>query len=159
MFPLLLKGMCLKAAAAEGGSLLNAFDNALLKIGIGNCNLIKLSSVVPENIRLVGEVPDFKIGSLVPVVYVSMESDKKGEVVTAALGVGFRENNQGGLIYEYAGNLPREEAENVVKSMVREGFERRGWKMDRVEIVCESKIVNKPTSVVACAIMWGELNG
>ena len=42
-----LKRAVLVSADAEGGTKLNAFDNALLKAGIGNANLVKLSSVVP----------------------------------------------------------------------------------------------------------------
>ena len=32
---------------AEGGTPLNAFDNALLAAGIGNINLVKVSSIIP----------------------------------------------------------------------------------------------------------------
>src|SRR5262249_3760585 len=39
------------AAAAEGGTPLNAFDNALLAGGIGNVNLVKMSSIMPPAIR------------------------------------------------------------------------------------------------------------
>ena len=38
--------------AAEGGSLLNAFDNALLVAGIGNVNLVKVSSIVPPGVEI-----------------------------------------------------------------------------------------------------------
>ena len=41
---------------AEGGSSLNAFDNALLVAGIGNINLVKISSIVPPEVALV-ELP------------------------------------------------------------------------------------------------------
>lgn len=37
---------------AEGITELNAFDNALLNAGIGNLNLIKLSSIVPANVEI-----------------------------------------------------------------------------------------------------------
>ena len=40
------------AASAEGCTKLNAFDNALLKMGTGNVNLVKLSSVNPCYARL-----------------------------------------------------------------------------------------------------------
>ena len=42
----------LAAGAAEGTTELNAFDNALLDGGIGNLNLIKVSSVVPAGGRV-----------------------------------------------------------------------------------------------------------
>ena len=39
------------AGHAEGGTTLNAFDNALLAAGIGNINLIKVSSILPPRSR------------------------------------------------------------------------------------------------------------
>ena len=39
------------AGRAEGGTTLNAFDNALLAAGIGNINLIKVSSILPLTSR------------------------------------------------------------------------------------------------------------
>ena len=35
------------SAAAEAGYALTAFDAALLKAGIGNVNLVKISSILP----------------------------------------------------------------------------------------------------------------
>ena len=36
------------AAAAEGHNNLTAFDNALLAAGIGNVNLVRISSILPR---------------------------------------------------------------------------------------------------------------
>ena len=41
------------AGRAEGGTPLNAFDNALLAAGIGNINLIKVSSILPPGVELI----------------------------------------------------------------------------------------------------------
>ena len=46
------------AGRAEGGTTLNAFDNALLAAGIGNINLIKVSSILPPRCRVVDAAPD-----------------------------------------------------------------------------------------------------
>ena len=37
------------AAAAEGTHKLTAFDNALLDAGIGNVNLVRISSILPPS--------------------------------------------------------------------------------------------------------------
>lgn len=66
------------AASAEGETLLNSFDNALLQSGIGNVNLLRISSILPpESIY----VPDLVLppGSLVPTAYGYVISEKKGE--------------------------------------------------------------------------------
>ena len=54
---------------AEGITELNAFDNALLNAGIGNLNLIKLSSIVPANVEILNGRPDIEAGALVPTVF------------------------------------------------------------------------------------------
>ena len=52
-------------AAAEGGTVLNAFDNALLAGGIGNINLVKMSSIMPPAVRVIS-MPRIKPGALIP---------------------------------------------------------------------------------------------
>ena len=53
---------------AEGKTPLNAFDNALLAAGIGNVNLLKISSIVPPNTRIIA-LPRIKPGSIIPMAY------------------------------------------------------------------------------------------
>ena len=47
----------LASGGAEGTTELNAFDNALLAGGIGNLNLIKVSSVVPQGAEFLQAPP------------------------------------------------------------------------------------------------------
>src|SRR5205085_2599580 len=47
----------LAAGSSEGTTELNAFDNALLAGGIGNLNLIKVSSVVPQGAEFLQAPP------------------------------------------------------------------------------------------------------
>ncbi|WP_297499321.1 arginine decarboxylase, pyruvoyl-dependent [Thermococcus sp.] len=143
------------AAAAEGGTKLNAFDNALLKLGIGNVNLVKLSSVIPAHIEWMEKVHDVPIGMLLPTVYAHIESDEPGMTISAALGVGISRNNEGGLIYEYAGYCTKEEAERVVRRMVEEGFANRGWELGEFKVAGASITVKeKPAAAVAVVVMF-----
>ena len=71
------------AGHAEGGSLLNAFDNALLAAGIGNVNLVKVSSILPPDVSVV-DLPKIKPGAIVPTAYAAMTSDVPGETIAAA---------------------------------------------------------------------------
>ena len=75
------------AGTAEGGTPLNAFDNALLAAGIGNVNLIKVSSIVPPDVDIV-DLPEIKPGALVPTAYAAMTSTTPGQIIAA--GVGYR---------------------------------------------------------------------
>jgi len=143
------------AASAEGKTKLNAFDNALLELGIGNVNLVKLSSVIPAHIEWIENVPDVPVGMLLPTVYAHIESDEPGMTVSAALGIGISEGNSGGLIYEYAGYCTKEKAEEMVRKMVEEGFERRGWKLAEVKVASASITVDeKPVAAVAAVVMF-----
>ena len=69
---------------AEGKTPLNAFDNALLAAGIGNVNLLKISSIVPPNTRIIA-LPRIKPGSIIPMAYASMVSEVPGEIIAAAV--------------------------------------------------------------------------
>jgi arginine decarboxylase len=143
------------AASAEGGTKLNAFDNALLKMGIGNVNLVKLSSIIPAHIEWIDEMPEIPIGMLLPTVYAHIESDEPNATISAALGVGLSEDNSGGLIYEYSGYCTKEEAMEMVKKMVEEGFRVRGWKLKEFKVaVAEITVKDKPAAAIAAVVMF-----
>src|SRR3989304_1225314 len=79
------------AGAAEGSTPLNAFDNALLAAGIGNINLIKVSSIVPPDVDIV-DLPRIKPGALIPTAYAEATGDVPGQVVSAAVGYALPED-------------------------------------------------------------------
>ncbi|HEY8486155.1 MAG TPA: pyruvoyl-dependent arginine decarboxylase, partial [Limnochordales bacterium] len=70
----------LAAGAAEGETPLNAFDNALLAAGIGNLNLVRVSSIVPPGARRVDYV-DLPPGALAPTAYGAVTSQQPGELI------------------------------------------------------------------------------
>lgn len=121
------KKFTLCVGAAEGPTRLNAFDNALLAAGIGNLNLLRVSSVLPPGAEYVEKL-QIPPGSLTPTAYGSITSDQKGELVSAAIGVGFSEDSFG-LIMEFSGKCSQQEAEKAVAEMVRNGFKQRGMKL------------------------------
>src|SRR3977135_996179 len=97
------------AANAEGSTPLNAFDNALLAAGIGNVNLIKVSSILPPGIELVA-LPRIKPGALVPTAYAAIPSGVPGVVVGAAVGwAGPEDPAKNGVIMEFHDKATREE--------------------------------------------------
>ena len=111
---------------AEGGSSLNAFDNALLVAGIGNINLIKVSSILPPGVELVA-LPRIKPGALVPTAFAAMTSEVPGEVVAAAVGWARpADPAKNGVIMEFHDKATREEAERMIVHMLEEAFRVRG---------------------------------
>src|SRR6202162_6733331 len=93
---------------AEGGTPLNAFDNALLAAGIGNINLLKVSSILPPEVPVV-ELPKIKPGALVPTAYAAITSETPGETVAAAVGHALTDDTaKNGVILEFHGVAGRE---------------------------------------------------
>ena len=149
------KKAILLSASAEGGTPLNAFDNALLKMGIGNANLVKLSSVIPAHLEWLDRLPEIPIGMLLPTVYAEATASEPGEQIAAALGVGFRPDHAGGLIYEYSGHGDRAFAERMVRQMVEEGFAMRGWELAEFSLgVAEARVKDRPVAAVAAVVMF-----
>ncbi len=143
------------AARAEGGTPLNAFDNALLAMGIGNANLVRLSSVVPPHLEWLERLPEIPVGMLLPTVYAEASAREPGERIVAALGVGLRPDGAGGLIYEYAGHGDRAFAEERVRAMVEEGFRVRGWRLGEFRVgVAEAQVGRRPVAAVAAVMMF-----
>lgn len=140
------KKFFLTAACAEGNSQLTAFDNALLAGRIGNINLIRVSSILPPSAEY---DPDLTIppGSLVPTAYGYITSEIPGDLIAAAVGVGFSEDTFG-VIMEFSGRCSRDEAAARIEAMLREAFASRGLPLVDMKI----KAVEHRVEHVGCAL-------
>lgn len=123
----------------EGPTKLNAFDNALSDAGIGDVNLIKVSSMLGPNTEI-QELPKLKAGSMVNCVLSEITSDNPGDEITAVIAVAIGEEL--GCVVETTGiNRPlnelREEAEFMVTYM-----------MEKREVEIKELIVKKATTTV-----------
>ena len=115
------------SGSAEGTTPLNAFDNALLAAGIGNINLVKVSSILPPEAAIV-DLPRLRPGAVVPTAYAAMTSEVPGEVVAAAVGWARPDDPKAnGVIMEFHDKATREEAEKAIVHMLEESFKMRGW--------------------------------
>lgn len=136
----------------EGVTPLNAFDKALLNAGIGNFNLIKVSSIIPPQAKLT-TLPDIPEGSLVPSVYSYVTSDIPGEVISASIGGGISEEGVG-LLYEFSHKGSAEVAEEIVRKMIEEGFKMRGLTIKEMHIVSTEHKVERIGCAVCAAVLW-----
>src|SRR5918992_5156451 len=110
------------AGHAEGGTTLNAFDNALLVAGIGNINLIKVSSILPPEVPVI-ELPKIKPGALIPTAYAAMTSETPGETVAAAVGYALPDDpGKPGVIMEFHGVATQAAAEETIAAMLAQAF-------------------------------------
>ncbi len=141
------------AAAADGQHTLTAFDAALIKIGIGDCNLVRVSSILPPGCQEVPEGFRFPDGSLVPTVYGVANSSTPGERVAAAVGIGFYHDSFG-VIMEHSGLLTAEEARGKVEEMIREAFVIRGMELKGIKIKSTEHRVTTAGAAVAAVALW-----
>jgi arginine decarboxylase len=139
---------------AEGFTELNAFDAALLNAGVGNTNLVRMSSILPPHCE---EVPPVELpqGSLVPVAYSAISSSEAGEVITAAVAVAYPEDEDHcGLIMEYHGFGPKDVVEEKVRRMALEGMNFRGQKVKDVRSTAAEHTVRETGTAFAAVVLW-----
>lgn len=104
-----LKSFWLKSGFGIGRYKLESFDSALLDAGVGDYNLIKLSSILPPGSKMeMGEL-QWPKGSLIPVAYASNTfkfENFYNQSQYASVSVAIPEDNfLNGLIMESSGNL------------------------------------------------------
>lgn len=140
------------AGSSEGKNPLNAFDNALLKGRIGNLNLMRVTSILPPGVEY---CPDMEIppGSLVPTAYGYIISDVPGELIAAAVGVGFSKDTFG-VIMEYSGKCSKEEATEVIERMLKEAFQTRGMELTGTKIAATEHRVENIGCALAAVPLW-----
>jgi arginine decarboxylase len=144
------------AGHAEGGTALNAFDNALLAAGIGNINLIKISSILPPDVPVV-DLPKIKPGALVPTAYAAMTSEAPGELVAAAVGYAIPDDPaKNGVIMEFHGVATRDEAEQRIRAMLDEAFRVRGETIAEMRVVAVDHRVERIGCALAAITLLGE---
>ncbi len=140
------------AASAEGGTELNAFDNAILKAGIGNLNLLRVSSILPPGARLVDKLT-IAPGSLVPTAFGTIADERPGELISAAIAVG-RSTDTYGVIMEFSGHCGRAEAEARARAMVEEAFAVRGLPLADVIVRAVEHRVQRCGCAFAGVALW-----
>ncbi len=142
------------SGSSEGTMSLNAFDGAVLASGVGNTNLVKMSSIVPPGATRIEPLP-LPFGALVPVAYASQDSSIKGQTISAAVAAAFPSDPaMPGLIMEYSATGPPQEAEQICRDMALEGLKMRGLEVQRIESVAASHHVENMGAVFAAVVLW-----
>lgn len=141
----------LVSAAAEAEKELTAFDRALLKAGVGNVNLLKVSSILPPGAEF---VPNLEIpaGSLLPIAYGSVTSCEAGSLIAAAVAVGIGDDF--GVIMEFSGSCGRSDAEKEVTQMVEEAFHYRKMALKEIKVAGVEHRVVRCGCVFAAVPLW-----
>jgi arginine decarboxylase len=144
------------AGHAEGGTPLNAFDNALLAAGIGNINLLKISSILPPDVPVI-DLPKIKPGALVPTAYAAVTSEVPGETIAAAVGYAVPDDAaKNGVIMEFHGQTTREEAERAIRAMLDEAFRVRGEPIREMKVLAVEHTVERAGCALAAITLLAE---
>jgi arginine decarboxylase len=144
----------LVAGASEGFTFLNAFDGALLSAGIGDTNIVRMSSIVPPRCQLISPVP-LPPGSLVPTAYASITSDVPRQLISSAVAVALPEKpDYPGLIMEYSARGPKAEIEETVRQMAIEGMKLRGRVIKDLNSIAVEHRVRKVGTALAAVVLW-----
>jgi arginine decarboxylase len=144
------------AGSAEGATPLNAFDNALLGAGIGNVNLVRVSSILPPGVELV-PLPRIKPGALIPTAYSAHTSEVPGEVIAAAVGWARPvDPTKNGVIMEFHDKATRDEAERMIVHMLEEAFRVRGETIRDLRVFAAEHRVERTGCAIAAVTLLAD---
>jgi arginine decarboxylase len=142
------------AGTGEGYTPLNAFDAALGAAGVGDLNLVKVSSIVPPRCARLEPRP-IDPGMLIAAAFAEITSTMHGEVIAAGIAIGLPEDeSRAGVIMEYSALGHKEEIEEIVCTMARKALESRGLKIRSIESrSVEIKVKNDPVAAFAGVVL------
>jgi arginine decarboxylase len=147
---------CLVSGASEGRTRLNAFDKSLLVAGVGDTNLMRMSSILPPAAEEVS-VNDLVLppGGLIPLAYAAFDGTTPGQWISAAIAVGIPEDDrEPGVIMEFEDHSPLKNVKEIVEQMVVDGFEYRNRKLKEIKSLGIEHQVEICGAVFAAAVLW-----
>ncbi|MGD8428391.1 MAG: arginine decarboxylase, pyruvoyl-dependent [Balneolaceae bacterium] len=147
---------CLVKGAAEGRTRLNAFDNSLLNAGVGDTNLMRMSSILPPGAeqREISDI-DLPAGGLIPLAYAAIDSTTPGRYISSAIAVGIPEDeSEPGVIMEFEDHSRLDNVESIVRQMVIDAFDYRKRKLKEIKSIGIEHKVENCASTFAAAVLW-----
>ena len=134
----------------EGPTKLNAFDNALSDAGIGDVNLIKVSSMLAGNAEIC-KLPKLKAGAMVNCVLSEITSDNPGDRITAVVALAIGEEL--GCVVETTGiNKNTDELIDKAKGMVEYMMNKRNVEIKELIVEQSTATVENIASAIASVV-------
>ncbi len=149
---------CLVSGASEGREPLNAFDNALLEAGVGDINLMRVSSILPPGSSQVNIMElDLPKGGIVPLAFAHTRSTAPGQYISSAVAAGIPEDaSLPGVIMEYAASNRNDTVETKARNMVVSAFEKRNRSLKDIRSVSIEHRVEQCGASFAGVVLWYE---
>ena len=135
-------------SAVSRTSDLNAFDRALIKAGIGEQNLVSVSSVIPEGAVRIPYRP-LTMGAVTHCVLAQMRGNE-GETIAAGIAYAFRKDGKGGYVAEGHIHGSAESLREILKWKMDEMSRIRGVEFEEVQFVTEELSI--PMDNYGCCI-------
>lgn len=134
---------------------LSAFDDALIEAGIGDYNLVKVSSILPSGCRYCSEIPKGD-GRMLLAAY-STITVSAGEKAETAVAVAVpQSSNDSGVIFETSLLNSNHQAANIVQEMCTEAMINRN--KNAKSIKCSSQQISGEdgifVSAISAVVMW-----
>lgn len=143
----LYKNYTIVSGVGKGLTSLSAFDNALLNAGVGDYNLLKVSSILPAKCIQKNNI-DIKKGSILHIAYASISTNDSKEICsTVGVAIPYEENFTG-VIMEYSQNSNdcecelKKTCESIIINMLNEAYNNRDRKYSDIKLVSSTA---KPT--------------
>jgi len=115
---------------------INAFDEALNYAGISECNLVKVSSILPEKPKEIKYLPNFKIGEIVHCVLARLDGNR-GDCLSAGLGIAIGTRSDGkeyGFVMEAEGHCKAEDLESDLRRRLDDMAIRRNFNIKEKKV-------------------------
>ncbi|MBN1897501.1 MAG: arginine decarboxylase, pyruvoyl-dependent [Spirochaetes bacterium] len=142
------------AGKGESEYALNAFDMALLDAGVGNLNLIRVSSILTPGAKEV-KSHSFSPGELISIAYAQKSSYIKGEIIAAAVSVAIPQDKKlNGLIMEHSGAGTAHEIEEIVRKKAELGMKYRNFKLKKIKSIAIEHTVENIGAVFAGVVIF-----
>lgn len=129
------------ASAFSKISDLNAFDKALIKMGIGEQNLVAVSSVIPAGAKEIG-ITELPMGSITHCV-LSQIRGSEDEIISAGIAYAFRRDGKGGYVAEGSIHGPKASLIDALEQKMKEIAKCRGAELKEIRYLTEELTVPK----------------
>ena len=116
----------------KGSTHLNAFDAALIASGVGNYNLLRVSSILPPQ-AVRSDVINVPFGAPLLIAYGFHEAHEKNDLVSASISIGVpKDRSLPGVIMEHSHHGSLDESLRIVRGMAEEGMGMRKFAIDEI---------------------------
>lgn len=120
---------------------LNAFDLALKRAGIAQCNLVSVTSIIPPKCRE-AKRKEILVGSITHVVMAKMAGSGKAKIA-AGVAWAWEKNREYGIVAEAHGCVDEEALKEKLERRIREMVEIREIEIEKAKYRTEVLMVPK----------------